>query len=300
MVGRGADERQTQRHVNAALEVQRLDRDQRLIVIHAHGGVIARAGGGVKHRVGGQRAAHVDPLGAQGVERGRDDRDLLAPHGAAFARVRVQPGDRDARRGQREVAAQGGGEDADRRDDRRAAQAARRLGQRDADGDRDDLQLRPRQQHHRALHAAQMGEKLGVAGKGEARALAQRLLVDRVRHHRRRRARLRQRHRARDRRDHRRRVGGVGRAGAGGLGQTLGQHGQGVGKHGFRLRGVFDLRDRGAQRGEARGVVDGEEQRRACAPRRDRDLPADTGGVAHGQRQRRRHRSSTTASARSS
>ena len=44
MIGRGAHEGQAQRHIHAAGEIQRLDRDQRLIVIGAKRRVIAPGG----------------------------------------------------------------------------------------------------------------------------------------------------------------------------------------------------------------------------------------------------------------
>ena len=43
VVGRGADEGKAQAHIDAAVEVQRLHRDQRLVVIHAEDRVIKRA-----------------------------------------------------------------------------------------------------------------------------------------------------------------------------------------------------------------------------------------------------------------
>ena len=43
MVGRGADDRQAQRDVDAFLEMERLQRDQRLVMVHAERRVVARA-----------------------------------------------------------------------------------------------------------------------------------------------------------------------------------------------------------------------------------------------------------------
>ena len=53
VVGRGAHERQPQRDVDAALEGERLERDQGLVVIHGDDGIVAAPGLGVKQRVGG-------------------------------------------------------------------------------------------------------------------------------------------------------------------------------------------------------------------------------------------------------
>src|SRR5712691_1638243 len=43
VIGRGADERKPERHIDRAVEIDRLHRDQRLVVIHAQCGVIAAA-----------------------------------------------------------------------------------------------------------------------------------------------------------------------------------------------------------------------------------------------------------------
>ena len=40
VIGRGAHDRQAQRDVDALVEMERLQRDQRLIVIHAERGVV--------------------------------------------------------------------------------------------------------------------------------------------------------------------------------------------------------------------------------------------------------------------
>ncbi len=53
-------------------KVHGLDRDQRLVVIHAERRVIGRAGGGMEQRVGRRRAAHVDAVALQRVDRRRD------------------------------------------------------------------------------------------------------------------------------------------------------------------------------------------------------------------------------------
>ena len=70
------------------LEVERLQRDQRLVVVHAEHGVVARARRGMEQRVGRQRAARVDALAPQLRDRRRDDLDLLAAERAAFAGMR--------------------------------------------------------------------------------------------------------------------------------------------------------------------------------------------------------------------
>src|SRR5438874_10359358 len=66
-------------------------------MIHAQSRVIAPAGLSVKHRVGGQRTAHVDPRGAQLGDGRFDDLNLFASETAAFSRMRVEPGDGEGR-----------------------------------------------------------------------------------------------------------------------------------------------------------------------------------------------------------
>ena len=120
MVGRGADEGQAESDIDAVVERQRLDRDQRLIVIHPDGAIVARAGGGVEHGVGGQRAAHVDAFAAQRRDRRCDDVAVLKAERAVLAGMRVEPGHRDARMRDGEAGFEIGGQDAHGLDDEAA------------------------------------------------------------------------------------------------------------------------------------------------------------------------------------
>ena len=75
VIGRGAHERQAERDVDAVVEGERLDRDQRLIVIHAERHVVGRARAPHGTCVSaGQRPARVDALGLQPRDGRRDDR----------------------------------------------------------------------------------------------------------------------------------------------------------------------------------------------------------------------------------
>ena len=78
VIRRGADERQAERDVDGVVERQRLDRDQRLIVIHAERAVVGLARGRVEHRVGGQRPARVDALGRSVSTAGATIVDVFA------------------------------------------------------------------------------------------------------------------------------------------------------------------------------------------------------------------------------
>ena len=179
MIGRGAEERQAQRDVHAAVEIQRLDRDQRLVVVHADRGVVPAARGGVEHRVGGQRSAQVHAFAAQPVQHRNDHLDFLAADLAAFARMRVQPRHGQPWRGQAELRDQRRMGDADARLEQFGRERGGHLGQRDVNGRRHHAQLVRGQHHHHLGHPGQMGEVFRMAGKGEARAVLQGLLVDR-------------------------------------------------------------------------------------------------------------------------
>ncbi len=109
VVGAGAHERQAERDVDAVLDAEVLHRDQAVVVGHRDDDVelarmarrVARAH---EDRVGRERAARVDALGARRLHRRRDDAQLLVAEQAAFAGVRVEAGDGDARRGRRRSA----------------------------------------------------------------------------------------------------------------------------------------------------------------------------------------------------
>ncbi len=93
MIGRGTDDRQPECQVDAVVEVQRLERRQRLIMIAAEQRVIAVANAGREQRIGGERAVYDDPFGGKLFDRGSDDADFLIAEPSAFAGMRVEPGD---------------------------------------------------------------------------------------------------------------------------------------------------------------------------------------------------------------
>ncbi len=100
VVWRGAHERQSECDVHAAVEGEGLERDQGLVVIHGEDGIIAAPCLGMKQRVGRIRARDRDALGFQFREGWDDDVLLLTAERAGFACVRIEAGDRDARRWQ--------------------------------------------------------------------------------------------------------------------------------------------------------------------------------------------------------
>ena len=104
MVGGSADDRQAQRHVHGVFEMEGLDRDQRLVVVHAERGIaLARARA---WNMVGQRARAQHALRDQGRDCGFDDLDFLATQCSAFAGVWIERCHRQPRLGDSEIALQ--------------------------------------------------------------------------------------------------------------------------------------------------------------------------------------------------
>ena len=305
MVGRGADEVEAEGDVDAAVEVEGLDRDQRLVVVHADRGVVAGARRGVEERVGGVRAGEGEAFGAEAGDDRCDDLELLAAHGAAFAGVGVEAGDGDAGGGEAEVGPQAGVGDAEGRLEEVRGQGAGNVGERDVDGDRHHAQHRRGEHHHREGRAGEVREEFGVAGEGEAGPVLQGLLVDRVGAEGDRGAAADEIDATGDDGDDGFGVGGIGMAWFGRAGQGMRQDRQGVGRGGGLVRRSDRVKGNAEARGERRELdrVGDQEERQAAAeggPGLERDLAADAGGVAEGQGDRRAHRSTIRASPSSS
>ena len=134
VIGRCADEGQPSVTFTPRSKSSVLIGDERLIVIHGDGRVIARAR--ARHGTSCRpKAARADrsPRRATASSTGRDHLDLLTPHAPALARMRVEPGHGEARRGDAEIADQGGMGDADRLSSRSPVSAPAPR-QRDMDG----------------------------------------------------------------------------------------------------------------------------------------------------------------------
>src|SRR5690606_33133512 len=97
VIGRGADEIKAERDIDAAVKINGFQRDQRLIMIHAEDGVILRPRRRMKQAVCGEGAGDLDALRGKFLNHRADDLDLFAPDGAAFAGMRVEAGNRQAR-----------------------------------------------------------------------------------------------------------------------------------------------------------------------------------------------------------
>ena len=129
--------------------MKRLDRDQRLVVVHAERRVVICARAGMEHRVGGMRTGDSPALGRKRSDCRLDDLDLLGAELAAFAGVRVEAGDGEPRFGEYRNCA------ADREAPRgrairsaRCVSCERDLGKRQVRGDRHRPQRRAGEHHH--------------------------------------------------------------------------------------------------------------------------------------------------------
>src|SRR3546814_12558229 len=81
------------RQVDAVVEMQRLERRERLIVIGAEQGVILVADARREQRIGGKRPVDDQPFLRQLLDRGGDDADFLVAEPAAFAGMGVEARD---------------------------------------------------------------------------------------------------------------------------------------------------------------------------------------------------------------
>ena len=305
VIGRGADEGQAERDVDAAREVDGLDRDQRLVVIHAERRIVGRARGRMKQRVGRRGAAHLDAVRAQSLDGRCDHAAFLVAHGALLAGMRIECGDGKARARDAEQRLQAGRGDAAHAHDRLRVEGPDRLRQRKMDGDRHDAQLRAGQ-HHRDLDRmvggarCELGQELGMAGMREARVL-QRLFLDRIGGEARDLAGERQRDGAFDGLDRGRRIGGIGMAGPDRRPQAHRQDRQRRGKDAARLGRMGDLlagerrrrsRARARQAGrDRRETKNGRACRAPAKPGLEGQFAADAGRLAHrdGERRGRGH-----------
>ena len=240
------------------------------------------------------------PVGAERLDRRRDRLDLFAAHRAAFAGVRIEAGEGEARPRDAEAAPHVGGDDARGRDDELPRQtAAEASAQRDVDRDRHDGERRRPDHHHRLRLAApiafsELAEKFGVAGKLEAGGVERRL-GDRIGDDGARCAGLYRSDGAFDRFDRRGGEVGARRArfcvGAGGeRSDRQRAREDGGGLAGRALGDRHGEVEPARQAGERGRVGENEEGRRsgvAREPGAQRQFRADAGGVAHRHGERR-------------
>ena len=152
MIRRGPHEWQTERDIDGVIEGKRLDRDQRLIVVHAQSGIVARARVVVEQRVGGQRPADIDAVGLEPRDGGRNDRAVLFAERTFFAGVGIEPGYGEPRPWNAEPAGKIARYDAPGLDHKLGRQMCEDFAQRQMDRHRHDRQLGRPQHHDRPRH----------------------------------------------------------------------------------------------------------------------------------------------------
>src|SRR5689334_21613102 len=88
------------------MEVQELQRDQSLVVVHRDYRVEFAGDRLMKQRIGRIRPAGVRTVAARPFDRGLDDATLLAAEKSVLTRVRIEARDRDAGLGQAMITAE--------------------------------------------------------------------------------------------------------------------------------------------------------------------------------------------------
>ena len=184
MIGRSADNRQAERHIHPGIEIERLERDKGLIVIHRNCRVIGFARPRSKQRIRRMRAADIDPLGLKGGDSGSDHLLLFMAHQSVFTGMRIECGNGKPRAWDSEIACQGLRHDARPGADKFGGQQCRHRGERNVDCHRDGSQLGAREHHHRVTRcdAATIGEEFGLPRVGKAH-VGHPGLVDRAGHY---------------------------------------------------------------------------------------------------------------------
>ncbi len=163
MIRRGPDDRQAERDVDRLVEVDQLDRDQALVVVHRDQRVVPALDEVAERRIGHQRAG--EPRRWQGGERRCDHVAILGPEQPALAGVRVEPDHADPRLGDREVTGQRARDQLDRRAQAGRGQRPRDLGERDMHGRERDLEPGSDEEHRDVARTEPAGQHLGVTGE---------------------------------------------------------------------------------------------------------------------------------------
>lgn len=114
MVWAGADDRQTECDIHRVIEVEKLERDKALVVVHREHRIMAAACRIAKDRVGYAGAFEMgDAEGIECFDRGLNDPFFFVAKLAVFTGVGVEPGHGDARAGDAALMEEPGGECAD-------------------------------------------------------------------------------------------------------------------------------------------------------------------------------------------
>ena len=158
------------------IESQRLDRNQRLVVVHRKRRVIARARRPMEQRIGGQRTAGLDTFRLETFHGGAHHGQVLVAERAVLACVRIKAGDGKTRPRDAEALTQVARDNPPGFDYEISAEMGDDIFQRKVDSDWYDREFRGPQHHHRATcHAGrfldQLTEIFGMSRLGEARAI---------------------------------------------------------------------------------------------------------------------------------
>ena len=131
MIDAGPDDRQTERHVHRRIEVEQLQWDQCLIVIHPDHHLELTRHRAMKDGVCRVRAADVDAFAPCSLDRRADQLFLLAAKQPVFTGVGVQAGDGDSRAAPAEVVLEGRASHLNRVQNSLDAQLGRHIFERD-------------------------------------------------------------------------------------------------------------------------------------------------------------------------
>ena len=112
MIGARPHDWEAKRDIDPLVEIERFQWDQRLVVIHGQRRVVGLPGTRRKQRIGGMRASDRNSSIAKQGHRRFDNVQLLGSELAAFASMRIEPANGDARIGDAEVSGQSIGNDA--------------------------------------------------------------------------------------------------------------------------------------------------------------------------------------------
>ena len=168
MVGRGTDDRQAGREVDTAVEGQRLEGDQALVVIHGQHGVETALHVDAEESVGRVGPEGQDFLFVCCLDGRGDGFDFLGAEGTAVTGVRIEAHHGNLRLVHAKVAAQRIVHQAEFAQDGLDRDGGADLGQRKVVGDHTYPQVFRAEEHQTVLTFEFVDEVLGMAGKSES------------------------------------------------------------------------------------------------------------------------------------
>jgi hypothetical protein len=153
------------------MESVQLQRNQTLIVIHAENGIPIALRRVMENRIGGKGTGEdcgfsIFDFRLQLFQRREDQISFFFSHGAGFAGMWIETGDRDTRSTQAALSKKIFQKQTDA-DDLCGSQRVRNFAERNVRGNESDGKFPARQQHGEIAHAASVGEELGLPGEFE-------------------------------------------------------------------------------------------------------------------------------------